>query len=395
MATKASGRPRPIPGRSLVPYAAAISEHPLATHAVAEVVGQVIEKGGPAPDLAVLFVTTPHVEALEEIGATVRRTLNPTTLMGTTACGIAGNEREVEDVPAVSLWAAWFGPVSPMRIDAVRTNEGIALNGFPPAQDPGDAMLLLLADPFTFPVDGFVRSARTSHPDMRIVGGLASAARGPGGNRLLLNDRIDDDGAVGVLIPADRTVGTVVSQGCRPVGEAYTVTRSDGNRVYELGGQPAVERIRELIDTLPPEDRELLERGLHLGLVRNEQKLDFERGDFIIRAVMGIDKETGAIVAGDFIEVGATVQFQIRDAASADEDLRELMNGRSAASALMFTCNGRGEHLFGSPNHDAAIISGALQSAPLAGMFCAGELGPIGDENLLHGFTASIALFRD
>jgi small ligand-binding sensory domain FIST len=151
----------------------------------------------------------------------------------------------------------------------------------------------------------------------------------------------------------------------------------------------------DLLEKLEPDDRALAQRGIHLGRVIDEHKADFERGDFLIRTVLGGDREVGAIAVGDEIEVGATVQFQVRDAISADDDLRELLAGRRANGALVFTCNGRGTHLFGRPDHDAEVVNAHDANGATAGMFCAGEIGPIGDRSFLHGFTASVLLFQD
>ena len=185
-----------------------------------------------------------------------------------------------------------------------------------------------------------------------------------------------------------------VSQGCRPVGRPFVVTKSEQNVVYELAGQPALERLQELVALSSDDERELMARGLHLGLVVDEHKAEFERGDFVVRNVMGADRQSGAIAVGAVCDVGATVQFHVRDAATADEDLRALVGGHDAEAALLFTCNGRGTRLFGTPDHDAGVVSDAFDGAPLAGFFCAGELGPIGGRNFLHGFTASVVLFR-
>ena len=171
------------------------------------------------------------------------------------------------------------------------------------------------------------------------------------------------------------------------------MTRAERNVLYELAGRPALDRLMELVGSLDDHERALAARGLHIGRVIDEHRMDFGRGDFLIRGVLGGDREAGAVAVGDEVEVGATVQFQVRDAASADEDLRELMAGRAAAGALVFTCNGRGSALFGVPDHDAEVVSESLALAPVAGMFCAGELGPVGGRNFVHGFTASIALF--
>jgi len=188
-------------------------------------------------------------------------------------------------------------------------------------------------------------------------------------------------------------VRTVVSQGCRPVGQPYVVTRSEGNRIEELAGRAAIERVQDTASEASEEDRSLMRAGLHLGVVVDEHQTDFLRGDFLVRNVLGGDPGTGAIVVGDDVSVGQTVQFQVRDAAAADEDLRELLSGVEAEAALLFTCNGRGRRFFGVPDHDAGVLDQLLGPLPVAGALCAGEVGPVGGQNFLHGFTASVALF--
>ena len=226
-----------------------------------------------------------------------------------------------------------------------------------------------------------------------MVGGLASAARQPGGNRLVLDDGLHADGAVGVLLPERVGVTTVVSQGCRPIGQPLTVTAGERNLVAELAGRPALERLLEVVETLSPEDRQLAAQGMHVGRVIDEQRDEFGRGDFLIRAVVGADRERGVVAIGDEVELGATVQFQLRDAAAAHDDLVELLGERAAAGALVFTCSGRGSALFGVPDHDATVVSESLAGAPVAGMFCAGEFGPVGGANFVLGFSASVLLF--
>jgi len=191
-----------------------------------------------------------------------------------------------------------------------------------------------------------------------------------------------------------------VSQGCRPVGDPYTVTEAESNVIYELGGQAPLARLQELAAALPGRDRELLAQGLQVGMVINEYQAERRQGDFLIRGVVGADPESGAIVVGDEVEVGQTVQFHVRDAESADQDLRRTLEreaatagGHRAGGALLFTCNGRGSRLFPEPDHDAGLLAKMLGGMPAAGFFCAGELGPVGGQNFLHAYTASIALF--
>ena len=391
-----------------MPFAAALSEHPLATHATGEVVGHVLERlGGRRPDVALLFVTDAHGGALEDIGATVRTALDPGALLGVTAVSVAGGAREVEERPAVSLWAGCFGDdagqrslraVRPVRlsgVDAVGASDA-AFAGFPDDVDPEHELLMVLVDPFSFPAPAFLDEVERRWPGLAVIGGLASAGRGPGGNRLLLDDVLFDDGAVGVVLPAGRGIATVVSQGCRPVGAPYVITRSESNVVHELGGQSALARLEQVVADLSPDERSIAQRGgLHIGRVIDERRTHFGPGDFLIRAVLGADRESGAVAIGDEAPVGATLQFQVRDAASADEDLRELLSGRRADGALLFTCNGRGVGLFGEPDHDAAVLDAVVGGGATAGMFCAGELGPVGGRNFLHGYTASMILFTD
>ena len=374
-------------------FAAAISEHPITATAVGEVVGHVLEQlGEEPPDLALLFVTAPHGGAIEDAAAAVRATLAPGTLLGCTAESVLAGHREVEGDAAVALWAGRTGAVTPFHLELTPTPDGHTLTGWPSAIPDDTRGLLLIPDPFSFPTDGFLERFGEMRPGLPVVGGMASAARGPGQNRLVIDERTTDRGAVGALLGPGVDVVTVVSQGCRPVGRPFVVTSAERNIVHELAGKPALERLQDLARELPVEDRQLLASGLHLGQVIDESKADFDRGDFLIRNVLGADPDTGAIAVGDVVDVGSTVQFQVRDALSADEDLRGLLADRRADAALLFTCNGRGTRLFGEPHHDADVVATSLEEAPVAGMFCAGELGPVGGKNFLHGFTASVVL---
>src|SRR5690242_20443458 len=185
-----------------------------------------------------------------------------------------------------------------------------------------------------------------ARPELSVIGGLESAARGPGGNRLVLDGAAHTDGAVGALLPPGVAIATVVSQGCRPIGSPMIVTKAERNVIYELAGQPALTRLMAMVEDLDGDERALVQHGLHLGQVIDEGKIEFSRGDFLVRNVLGADRDLGAIAVGDAVDVGSTVQFQVRDAASADEDLRSLLSGHHATGALVFTCNGRGSHLF-------------------------------------------------
>lgn len=383
--------------------AAALSEHPLATHAVGECVGHLLEAGdGREPDLVVLFVTAAHLGALEDIVGAVRTLLSPRTLLGAGASSVLAGRREVEEHAAISMFAMWTrssdlpsDPTArprPVRLEVHPRPDGPEFAGLETLRG-ATGSLLLLADPFTCPLERVLEEVERIAPELAVVGGLASSARAPGGSRLVLGAEQYSDGAVAVHLPPSIPVTTVVSQGCRPIGTPLTVTRAERNMLQELAGRPAFSLLTELLESLPPEERALAVQGLNIGRVIDEYHSEFGRGDFLVRAILGGDREAGAIAVGDEIEVGSTVQFHVRDAGAAREDLRDLLTGRSAAGALVFTCHGRGSRFFGSPDQDAEAVSEALGGAPVAGMFCAGELGPVGSRNFVHTFSASIALF--
>jgi small ligand-binding sensory domain FIST len=377
-------------------FASALSQHPIAANAVGEAAGEILEHlDGEGCDLAVCFASTHHVGAFEDIGPALRNILEPRVLVGGTAVAVAGGPHEIEENPALTVFAARLdgATLTPVTLRVQETPDGAALTGWP-SVDQSPSSLLLFADPFTFPVDAFLQRVNRDLPGLQIIGGLASAAGSPGGNRLVLDDHVVDEGAVGVFVDGGGIeVRTLVSQGCRPIGRPYVVTRGEHNLIEELGGKPAIERLQELAGAASEEERELLRRGLHVGLVVDEHKAEFSRGDFLVRNLLGAEESSGALAVGEQVSVGQTVQFHVRDAGAADEDLREMLTGVDAEAALLFTCNGRGRHLFTVPDHDAGMVENLLGPIPLAGAFCAGEIGPVGGRNFLHGFTASLALF--
>ena len=354
---------------------------------------------GLPPSFAVMFASPHFLGTAEELTAAVAVEAGPLPLIGCVAESVVGGGREIEDGPAVSLWVtADTGPVETFAMEFVRTPSGGAFGGYQFGREPA-GIHLMICDPFSFPADALAAHLNQHVPGTVLMGGMASGGGEPGETRLFHGRRVLSEGAVGVHLPRAE-VHTLVSQGCRPVGDAYTTTRADGNVLYELGGRPPLTRLRELAAGLPGRDRELLGQGVHVGKVIDEYLAEQGQGDFLIRGVLGADPESGALVVGDDMDVGQTVQFHVRDAGSADEDLRRALErertalaGRPAAGALLFTCNGRGSRMFSTPDHDAGLLAEMLGSIPVAGFSCAGEIGPVGGQNFLHGFTASIAVF--
>ncbi|MGH9131413.1 MAG: FIST signal transduction protein [Acidimicrobiales bacterium] len=377
-----------------MPFASALSEHPIAATAIGEAVGQVLDRLGRGPELAVLFVTTPHAEALADVASAVIDLLAPGTLIGCVAESVTGTGREVEHRPALSLWAGGVGRVVPLELESVGSTGPIM--GWPSVDNFEPSAVLLVGDPFSFPVDPFFSWLAATHPGLPVIGGMASGARKPGDTRLVIDGRVRTDGAVGVLLGPDAHVKTAVSQGCRPIGFPWMVTRAEGNVVHALAGKPPLERLEALAQgQLSAREVNLINQGgLQVGRVIDEHKAAFGTGDFRIVGIAGADRKTGAIALGEAVETGSTVQFHLRDAEAADTELRQILQGPGADAALLFTCNGRGTRLFPHPHHDASVIAEILGDIPVGGFFAAGELGPVGGRNFLHSFTASIALFE-
>lgn len=384
-----------------MPSISALSTRTNSRQALTELLDTASPKlAGRRAPLACLFGTINHALELGELAREIRTQGLADHVIGVTAESIAGGDVEVENSSALSLWILDLPGVN---IEPVRIcyEDGLFLGWQEPpiGVDESSRALILLADPFSFPADEFVSRLNDRRKGFRVMGGMASAAQNAGQNKLVIDDDEYRTGAVGVIVSGDLTIRTVVSQGCRPIGRHQLVTKAERNIIRELGRRPALEVLQEIFDDLEGPDQERVRRGLHLGRVMNEYKDHFGPGDFLVRNVLG-GEPSGAIAVNDNLRVGQTVQFHVRDASTADEDLRGLLANSASTpqdlspdAALLFTCNGRGSRLFEMPNHDMATIHEILGPVPTAGFFAMGEIGPIGSQNFIHGFTASIGLF--
>jgi small ligand-binding sensory domain FIST len=354
--------------------------------------------GGLSPDLACVFVCGSDPDQVEEALQRAAGVLRARTVIGCSASGVIGAAQGIEATSSVSVWAAVLPGVRvrAFHLEVIRTSGGMAILGLPEGE-AADEVAVVIADPYSFPADGFVEQANDALK-LPLVGGLATGNRGAGSTRLLIDGRVVDRGAVGVVLGGPVGAQAMVSQGCRPVGPAMTVTAAEGNLLLELAGVPAITKLEQVISSLSSNDQALASRGLEVGIAMNEYVEEHERGDFLVRGILGIDKARGAIAIGDVVPVGRTVRFQVRDAASADDDLRamlgELRTGFSAfEGALLFSCNGRGSNLFTSADHDVLAMRQGLATSGIAGFFAGGEIGPVGNRNHLHGFSASVLVF--
>jgi small ligand-binding sensory domain FIST len=355
---------------------------------------------GASCDLVVTFVTGAHLAAPEATVEGIHEALAPEQLIGCGAGGVIGACREVEDGTAVSVWAAHLDGATAAVFHSVveELGEGTgALAGMPELAAADGA--ILLADPASFPTDAVLRFLSDTAPAVPLVGGLTSGRTPQGAAALLCGEEIFDEGAVGVRLDGVEVL-PCVSQGATPIGPELTITAAEGNLIAELAGKPALEKLRETIEELPPHDLALVRGGLLMGIVVDSNKPDYLQGDFLVRGLVGADPTTGHVAVAAEVRPGQVVRLHARDAASADRDLRDALGvrmralgGRTPAGALLFACNSRGRGMFGTADHDAEVVDDGLGGAPAAGFFAAGEIGPVGGQAFLHGFTATVAVF--
>ncbi len=363
--------------------------------------------GGSPCDFACVFASTIYRTSWPALLASIHERLKPRVLIGCSASGIIGGSQEFEWVPAISIVAAHLPDV---RLHPfVVTPDELELSapggfwidkiGAAPQAQP---VFVVMADPYTCDPRKLITELNTTYPARPIVGGLVSGGNEPGEHFIFMGTDVFHEGAVGVAMTGNIVMDTVISQGCRPVGRPFVITKAEDNVVLELGGRQALAVLHEVLSKLTPEDRELAQRGsIFVGLVINEMRPSFLSGDFLIRNIVGIDPNMGAIAVADQIQVGQTMQFQLRDPSTSRQELRRLLqqvgqapNTAPTAGCLLFNCTGRGKSLYGTSHHDIKTIQTVSGKVPTGGFFCNGEFGPVGGTNFLHGYTASLGLFR-
>jgi small ligand-binding sensory domain FIST len=374
----------------------------------------------PACDMALVFATSHLRDELDGIARLLRTRLNARVLLACTAESVVAADQEIEREPAITMLTASLPGVTltPFMLSAQHLSEWSTILGDHAifvdviGAPPPPKAFILIADPFTVPVEaagelgiGVLQAFNEFFPGVPVIGGVASGGAYQGANVLVLNDVARRDGLIGVALSGDIAVDVIVSQGCRPIGRPFAVTAARDNMILGLEGERPVDALNQMVESLDDNDRKLLgTAGVYVGrAVRNASGQDEQpgRGDFLIRGVLGADRASGGLMIGDTVEVGDLVQFHVRDAATAIEDIELSLAPQAfsdpAAGGLLFTCNGRGRRLFEHPSGDIRAIQqnvGGDDVIPFAGFFCAGEIGPIGGRNYLHGHTASIALFR-
>lgn len=373
-----------------------------------------------SPDLLLAFVSPHHQQRWHELPAALREQFPGAVVLGCSAAGVIGDGRELEDQAGLALAGARLPGVelTPFHIPGERLPDAAVEPGETASPelvaeerarwceaiglaDGPDPHLLLIPDPFTWPGAELLTSLDRAFPTGVKVGGLASGGSRPGEHRLFCDRSAHHRGLVGLALRGNLEVETIVAQGCRPVGNPMFVTRRQGNIIYELDGQSAVDVLQALFDGLSPDDRARARTSLSLGVSMGPLREVYDPGDFLIRNLVGVDPTSGAVGVAADLSQDPVVQFHLRDAETSAAEIRDLLaeHARRARHpsevALMFACLGRGVGLYGQPDHDSNAIREHLDPAlPIAGFFCNGEIGPIAGHTFMHGYTSSIMLLR-
>jgi len=395
--------------------------------AISEVSDRIQQQLSGSADLGFLFISSAYASEYPRLIPLVREKLPIKVLIGSGGGGIIGIDeanqaQEIEGNPALSLTVAHLPGVNVqgfhISADRIPDLDSAAtawtdLTGVSPEDDPD---FILLADPFFSKVNDLLEGLDFAYPNAKKVGGLSSAMAMGVQTGLFYNSSTQTEtailreGMVGVALSGDIEVDTLVAQGCRPVGPQYQITQGEQNvlaEVVEVGkngtdtAKLPLQALRELMNELSPEDQKLAQHSLFLGVARDEFKLELQQGDFLVRNLLGVDPKVGAIAVGDKLRPGQRVQFHLRDANTSAEDLEVLLKQyqqdektSSPVGALLFSCLGRGKELYGKPNFDSELFRQYMNQIPIGGFFCNGEIGPVGNQTFLHGYTSSFAIFR-
>lgn len=375
-------------------WASSVSQFPAWDRACDEAEALLRERlDGAAPDLLLAFFSGHHQAAWRKMGERLRAALPDALLLGCTAHSVIGAGREVEEGPGVALVGALLPGV---RIHPFH----LAEERLPDLALPAETHFLLLADPFSSDVEALAADLDERFPMGQKIGGLASAGAAPGGNLLFLGDGAAPHGVAGVALSGSLRVETLVAQGCRPIGSPLFVTRAEANVLQEVDGRPPMHVLNELFARADAREQQLFRHSLFLGIEMRPARSEYGAGDFLIRNLLGADPRSGVVHVAAPLRERQVVQFHLRDARAADEDLQRHLAVHAQggttppAGALLFSCLGRGRGLYGVPDHDCTALRSRLGDVPIGGFFCNGEIGPVQGRTFLHGYTSAFGLFR-
>jgi small ligand-binding sensory domain FIST len=381
-----------------------ISNNPDLSTALASCVETLEISSDEEPNVIFVFASPHYGDDEWRIGSVLRERYPEVNVVGCTGGGIIGGGYEVERRPALSVTAASMPgtSVTPFHLESTdMVPPDSSTTGWMSRLGVKEApvAVVLFADPFSADVRSLVVGLEAAFPSTVIVGGLASGGREPGEHTLQMNGQTMQSGVVGVCLSGNIAVDTIVAQGCRPIGPPCFVTSVEDRTLKGLDGRPALDVLEGICRTLEPTEAALARQALFAGVAMRKNQQAYESGDFLVRELVGAVPDERALVIAAQLTVHDILQFHIRDARAAWAELDRLLERfvegeRAPVGALMFSCVGRGEALFGEAGHDSKVIAQHLGKLPIGGFFGNGELGPVGGQTWIHGYTTVLAFFR-
>ena len=368
--------------------------------------------GGAEVDVCLVFASGTYGSKVATVPSLLTEIVNPDRLVGCAAGGIIGGGIEIEGTPAISVSLLALDQANLEAIhlseqdlpnDDLGQDEWIRMLASPPQDTTG---IILLPDPFSFPTDRLLRGLDFAYPNVTKIGGLISGASHPGGNSLFLDQTVYNEGALAIILSGHVILEPVVAQGCKPFGKVGRLTKIRDNHIISIDDTPAMQFLQEQIHALAGADLELAQSTpLFLGIAMDPfSETEPEPGDFLIRNMIGFDPQTGTLTIGADLGVGRRMQFHLRDGACSSRDLETVLQqtlrhsklaDTGVRGALLFSCLGRGEHLYGHPNHDSDMFRRIVGPMPMSGFFCNGEIGPVHGSTYLHGYTSVFGVLRE
>ena len=399
-------KPASVPeARSAMSWASAIGLDARLEAAIADAAGQLDgEFVGFRNDLTLAFVSAAYGAAVEKLPQLLRPVVGDGLLVGCNAGGLIGGGSEEEEEPGIALLCGRMPEAvlacqhleqATLPTLAAPREKWWRLLDLGPESEPS---FVLLADPTTLDAEVCARGIDRAFPGSTVIGGLTSGMLEPGAARLLSGSEVHRTGGTLLALSGNVVIDPVLAQGCRPIGDPLFVTASENNLVSELDGRRPKEILTALFAELGEEDRARFGDALCIGLALPGPRQTIGAGDFLIRNVLGLDPESGALWIGARVVPNAIVQFHLRDARSASDELEQRLSaslaGRAApTAAILFACAGRGRNMFGVSGHDSGTLRRMID-IPVAGMFSSGEIAPVQGATFVHGYSSVFGLVR-
>ena len=378
------------------------------TQSVAQAADHLLEAlGGRDPDLLLVFVSSHHRNHFAALPGLLRREFDSTQILGCLGVSVIGAGHESGDTPAVAMMGALLpevylqathleqGETPPLYAERSLWDQTLQITDQPPACQ------IVFSDPFTFNTDALLKALDRHYPNTVKLGGLASGLEQPGMPSLLLNDKVYQSGAICLSMSGDIQVDTLVAQGCRPIGEPMFANATHDHLILQLDGKIPREILTELYENLDRNDRKLFTEALFLGIAMQSQQSQYQQGDYLIRTILGLDPDSGALLVNTQIPAQSVVQLHVRDALTATEDLERQLKSYlkhnfplQNSGVLLLTCVGRGTEFYGHKDHDCNAFKQSIGDLPIAGFFCNGEIGAVRGTTHLHGYTSVFGIFR-